>query len=717
MNDVGSSYRIISVLGSQSSGKSTLLNCLFGTEFGVMRENSRSQTTKGIWLSNTSHSDKMLVMDVEGTDGREHGENQDFERKSALFSLALSEVLIINMWEHSIGLYNGANMALLKTVFEVNLELFGHQELSKTLLLFVIRDFLGVTPLESLGETLKKDLHNIWSKLNKPAGLENSVLEDFFDLQFAALPHKILKPAEFNEGIEGLQEIFFSSTSPKYLFPAEKYQKSVPIDGLSIYANGIWDQILHNKDLDLPTQQQLLSQFRCDEIGKEIFTAFKQDISPFQKYQDGIGFEDGILNVFLDLKERFIFQFQEKCFRYHPEIITEKKQDLVLQIDEVMCRILFGIGRFFLKEEISKFETEYFQIRKDKKKSFKDAILEAESNVRNGLKKSVSQISSDEISGLSFQFLWNEFDILLGQEKKTFIDENSRKIIDSHRSRCIKSTNEIISGCIENIFRSSQDITINPWTELFESVSNAIAEEKKGLSESLSNDLCSSSSCSTICNDFLVERWKYATHEIVVFFDLSHIVHELFVIFEKEFKYDKKSEMPRLWSPSDNIDQVYTEIVDRIDGIIGKFKDYTPQSPMQVIDKQALDEIQDLTSLMTESKLKNIQTRFRKQCEAVFLETKRSLLMTKTKIPAWILVLLVYLGWREILTVIRNPFYLLFLIVLASTLFVVYSLNLQKPVEFFLSQTIRTTLKTLMSCLNMESQPVTKNGSADNASQ
>lgn len=50
---------------------------------------------------------------------------QDFERKAALFSLASSEVLIVNLWEHQVGLYQGANMGLLKTVFEVNLGLFG----------------------------------------------------------------------------------------------------------------------------------------------------------------------------------------------------------------------------------------------------------------------------------------------------------------------------------------------------------------------------------------------------------------------------------------------------------------------------------------------------------------------------------------------------------------------------------------------------------------
>ena len=130
----GFNYHIISVFGSQSTGKSTLLNHLFGTEFGVMSEQERRQTTKGIWMSKNKRehadgggqkmADNILVMDVEGTDGRERGEDQDFERKSALFALATSEVLIVNIWEHQVGLYQGANMGLLKTVIEVNLQLF-----------------------------------------------------------------------------------------------------------------------------------------------------------------------------------------------------------------------------------------------------------------------------------------------------------------------------------------------------------------------------------------------------------------------------------------------------------------------------------------------------------------------------------------------------------------------------------------------------------------
>eukprot|EP00842_Homolaphlyctis_polyrhiza_P007060 jgi/Hompol1/943/HPOL_001581-RA len=124
--DEGLNYNVVAVFGSQSTGKSTLLNRLFQTGFDVMDESIRQQTTHGIWISK-ARGCNTLVMDVEGTDGRERGEDQDFERKSALFSLSVAEVLIVNMWEQSVGLYNGANMGLLKTVMEVNLQLFQRQ--------------------------------------------------------------------------------------------------------------------------------------------------------------------------------------------------------------------------------------------------------------------------------------------------------------------------------------------------------------------------------------------------------------------------------------------------------------------------------------------------------------------------------------------------------------------------------------------------------------
>ena len=116
----------------------------------------------------------------------------------------MAQVFIVNIWEHAIGLYHGANLSLLKTVFEVNLSLFQKQGSPKTLLLFVIRDFVGKTPTESLFKTLTEDLNNLWKTIPKPASCEDSLFTDFFDVDFVTLCHKILQPDLFKEELLAL---------------------------------------------------------------------------------------------------------------------------------------------------------------------------------------------------------------------------------------------------------------------------------------------------------------------------------------------------------------------------------------------------------------------------------------------------------------------------------------------------------------------------------
>jgi len=67
-------YAVVSIVGAQGSGKSYLLNSLFGTKFPVMdAENGRNQTTRGIMISRCI-GPSLLLLDVEGFDGREKGE-------------------------------------------------------------------------------------------------------------------------------------------------------------------------------------------------------------------------------------------------------------------------------------------------------------------------------------------------------------------------------------------------------------------------------------------------------------------------------------------------------------------------------------------------------------------------------------------------------------------------------------------------------------------
>ena len=94
----------------------------FGTTFEEMDALSgRRQTTKGIWLAAAGKipAPRTLVLDLEGSDGRERGEDDNsFERQSALFALAVADCLLVNMWAKDVGREAGAGKPLLKTIFQ-----------------------------------------------------------------------------------------------------------------------------------------------------------------------------------------------------------------------------------------------------------------------------------------------------------------------------------------------------------------------------------------------------------------------------------------------------------------------------------------------------------------------------------------------------------------------------------------------------------------------
>ncbi|CAF3981550.1 unnamed protein product [Didymodactylos carnosus] len=87
---------IISVLGPQNSGKSTLLNYMFGTFFDVRD----GRCTRGIYgsfmKSNRREFDYILLIDTEGLFGVER-EDKEFDRRLVLFCLAVSHLVIVNM--------------------------------------------------------------------------------------------------------------------------------------------------------------------------------------------------------------------------------------------------------------------------------------------------------------------------------------------------------------------------------------------------------------------------------------------------------------------------------------------------------------------------------------------------------------------------------------------------------------------------------------------
>ena len=114
-----------------------------------------------------------------------------------------------------------------------------HSSQGRTLLLFVIRDHSGVTPLANLQATLITGLDKIWSSLLKPLDLQDCRLSDCFDLAFTALPHKIFAADKFEAEVQELRKRFVDKDRDDYLFKPT-YHKRIPADGVAFYMNNIW---------------------------------------------------------------------------------------------------------------------------------------------------------------------------------------------------------------------------------------------------------------------------------------------------------------------------------------------------------------------------------------------------------------------------------------------------------------------------------------------
>ncbi|KVH94233.1 Root hair defective 3 GTP-binding, partial [Cynara cardunculus var. scolymus] len=273
--ECGLSYAVVSIMGPQSSGKSTLLNHLFHTNFKEMDAFKGRQTTKGIWMARCAGIEPCtIVMDLEGTDGRERGEDDTaFEKQSALFALAVSDIVLINMWCHDIGREHAANKPLLKTVM---MRLFSPR---KTTLIFVIRDktrvsvvylssillcrsfnilyiksssanplghnleLIGPTPLENLEPVLREDIQKIWDSVPKPEAHKQTPLSTFFNIEVVALSSFEEKEEQFKEQVANLRQRFYHSIAP---------------GGLAGDRQGV----------------VMVATVRCEEIANEKYSAF-----------------------------------------------------------------------------------------------------------------------------------------------------------------------------------------------------------------------------------------------------------------------------------------------------------------------------------------------------------------------------------------------------------------------------------------------------------
>lgn len=716
-------YHIVSVFGSQSTGKSTLLNRLFGTHFDVMDEEKRQQTTKGIWFSHANYiasanenipnnkrtnDNNIYVLDVEGVDGRERADDKDFERKSALFALATSEILIVNIFENQVGLYQGANMELLKTVMEVNLSLF-HEQSQKCLLLFVIRDFTGLTPISNLGESLEADMIKIWSDLNKPEQCVNSKLEDFFDLKFFSISHKHYQPEQFELNIKQLGDEFTNDN----FFNNNQYHKNIPIDAWALYSEKVWDQIENNKDLDLPTQQILVSKFKCNEILDNVYqNIFLKD---FSNLEDPASDPTSSCQYFRELRKTCISSYDSQASRYKNSVFLDIRENLIAKIDSKLKGFQTLILSNLSDNLVTELETKFPLLKKtDTKIPFKDLISSA---IENSVKE------FEEIASTYLFIDDNEKDVDSTYDKNYEIELKNLKTKLTNLSNVlkVKESHLLVNKITKKFQIKFKDAIVdefsNPTLESWDHISvvfDKLLEKllKKPYLKNSNYDFELGLSTTEYDNIYLrilrnfYDKFDSIIHDFINDDSASRILRN---IFEDSFKFDSDG-LPLIWKTFNQLDSQFNK--SREDALaFFPILCYAKKSDGTLIEKPIInvqggnsdddendfqydysddDDVDndDVTrtdgsrfnTLLNPKQQSKVKLRFKKETDAIYLDAKRSMVANKTSIPTFMYVLLIILGWNEFMAVLRNPILFILAILIITGLYFAYNMQMLGPI-------------------------------------
>nr|CAB3466434.1 unnamed protein product [Digitaria exilis] len=648
----GLSYAVVSIMGPQSSGKSTLLNQLFGTNFREMDAfKGRSQTTKGIWIARCVGVEPCtVVMDLEGTDGRERGEDDTaFEKQSALFALAISDIVLINMWCHDIGREQAANKPLLKTVFQVMMRLFSPR---KTTLLFVIRDKTR-TPLEHLEPVLREDIQKIWNSVAKPEAHKDTPISEFFNVEVTALPSFEEKEEQFREQVQQLRQRFSNSIAPGGL--AGDRRGVVPASGFLFSSQQIWKVIRENKDLDLPAHKVMVATVRCDEIANDKFGCITSDtewLDLESAIQSGPipGFGKKLSNI-VDVH---LQEYDKEAVYFDEAVRKGKRQHLESRIMNLVQPAFQKMLTHLRMKALEKFKTG-LNSSLDSGKGF--AV-----SVRDNTECSLKEFEQGCADAVIKQANWDCSKIL--EKVRRDIEEHALSIRESKLSELTRHAKEklrkALAEPVESLFDAADQTT---WA----SIRNT--EGRKILS-------------------------------------LFPVVARFITVFS----HDKDS-IPRVWTGKEDVHAIAKDArsaaLKLLSVMVGIRWDDEPDGIESILTSSLLggsvvskiasaasadplasttwEEIPPMQTMITPAQCKTLWKQFKSETEFTITQavsTQQAHRRGNSKLPPpWAIVAIAILGFNEIMALLRNPIYL-FLLFVGYLIFKALAVQLDVSREF-----------------------------------
>ena len=687
-------YQTLAIIGCQSSGKSTLLNHIFSTDFEVMDESKgRGQTTQGIW-SAVNKEFNTIIFDVEGTDAKERGDNRfKFEQCSSLFALVMADVLIMNMWTSDIGRYTASNYGVLKIVFEMNLKLFQQESAKKIVIVF--RDFDENTEdKKRLSDCILDDIRKIWTEIKKPEKFKDCPPEQFFTFDFLTLPHKFYFEDKFLEGVENIKKRLRKPANEEgmkeYLFNHVKYEKNVPIDGMFKYTWDMWSNIINNKDLNIPSQKEMLAQFKCNEIKDVAIASVEKDISDLEIESSSKAIDD-FKSKCEAISSSALAKYDETAKDYLPHIYKDIRMQLNVELSEKLYTSFANQIKRLIPKYQKNFRIELEEVMKENdnfyectKKLNEKYIKELEEEVKKIKVYDTWEIGADN-EQLFSEIIEHEKEISLGNKKETLVnqlinlsDDNIVSSLETLNDEFWKDANV---NCLKNFnynFTAFKNSMIDQY--------NLNDEEYITFFKGVEDDFF------TEMKDSIVRKMK----------DLKTFAVEA---FRSQFWNDEG--VPRTWNKLTEsfIDELFNKIKPNILKVFDTFKKYRMIShPFSLLSYTPIDNEDELTNkvndlvdeklkaeeekfvqFLSDTEITNLKLKFDDEVNDILEDAKRRHdNIKKVNIPIWAWVLLIYISYKDIWNIITGKG--IFIVLICGGLYgLLYAVGLGKAPLMFLN--------------------------------
>ncbi|KAL8458529.1 hypothetical protein ACS0TY_036160 [Phlomoides rotata] len=672
--ECGLSYAVVAIMGPQSSGKSTLLNQLFRTDFREMDAfKGRSQTTKGIWMAKCVGIEPCtIVMDLEGTDGRERGEDDTaFEKQSALFALAVSDIVLINMWCHDIGREQAANKPLLKTVFQVMMRLFSPR---KTTMLFVIRDKTR-TPLENLEPVLREDIQKIWDAVPKPEAHKETPLNEFFNVEVVALSSFEEKEEQFKEQVESLRQRFHHSIAPGGL--AGDRRGVVPASGFSFSAEQIWKVIKENKDLDLPAHKVMVATVRCEEIANEKFSYFIEN-EEWRELEEAVQTQHvrGFGKKLTAILDTCLTVYDAEATYFDEGVRSSKRkqlEDRLLQLVHPAYQAMLGHIR---SGTLNKFK-EAFNNALNEGKNFSAAAADCRELFMSQFDEASAGADIDQAN-------WDSSKVRdkLSRDIDAHIDSVRAAKLSDLTTMYEKNLDEALSGPVEALLDGASSDT---WP----AIKKLLLREKEKAITGLSGSL-SGFEMDAATKDKMLSKLENHARGIVegkAREEAGRVLMRMKDRFSMLFSHDSE-QMPRVWTGKEDIRAItktarsaslkllsimavirLDDEADSIESTLSlalmdpKAASSTNKSTsVDTLASSTWDKIPSSKTLITPVQCKSLWRQFKAETEYTVGQAITAQEASKRNSnwlpPPWAIVALLILGFNEFMTLLRNPLYL-----------------------------------------------------------